>query len=561
MPNKQRSMFSFTFFSSRFSILRLLLTLCLLLTGTSLYSRKRTETPTGTPIKDSIVIHIDNTKYVLVRVEGGMFRMGGTAEQRTDPTSTDKPVHQVVLDSYYIGKTEVTRRLWKAVMGDAPTEGGNDWLADDMPQEWISWDDCQRFLHRLDSITGLSVRMPTEAEWEYAARGGRYSQHYKYAGGQDVTAVGWVYANSGKRTHAVAGLQANELGLYDFTGNVWEWCSDRYGLYPNSLQVNPQGHETGELRVVRGGSWDNATANVNLSTRQGRDPNYTFYDCGLRIALSAERTPIPPASLPEQKRIRLKGVQMRFHLVTGDSINPFYIAETEVTQAFWKALMHENPSAKKGNRNPVEDVSWDDCQRFIAILNHTTGMRLRLPTSAEWIYAAEGGQHSISRERLDGKTDSLSIAANRPKYITPRRRKAIKNANRFLDLISLKIKEPEDAILYDFRHERTDTVAWLYAGGDDPDKVAWYYANSKSRTHKVKSKQPNELGLYDMSGNVAEWTQEQCVHGGSWMQNQDNCRISSVQSCSPIVRTPYIGFRLVIDLTTELTLEQTNGLY
>ncbi|MBQ8100043.1 MAG: SUMF1/EgtB/PvdO family nonheme iron enzyme [Paludibacteraceae bacterium] len=514
-----------------------------ILAACSLYARTEKQLP------ERKTVGVNGVTFSLIKVQGGIFRMGGTAEQRSDPYSTDKPVHQVVVDSYWMSETEVTRRLWKAVMGSAPKEGGNDWLADDLPQEWISWDDCQRFISRLDSLTGLQLRMPTEAEWEYAARGGQQSRHTKYAGSQDPEAAGWIYSNSGSRTHKAGGKLPNELGLYDMTGNVWEWCSDYFGLYKDSLQLNPTGPDKGTLRVVRGGSWDNVSANVNLSARQGREPEYTFYDCGLRLVLPAERVELPPSELAEEQRLRVKGQTIRFRLLTGEGLQPAYIAETEVTQSLWKAVMHDNPSARRSGKNPVEEVSWNDCQRFIAAMNRLTGRQFRLPTAAEWKYAAEGGQHSIRLERLDGKRDSLTIAANRPRYVSPRKKKAIRGTNAFLEMIpfGLKINEGEDAVLYDYKTEQPDTAAYVYAGSDDADKVAWHYGNSKGKPHPVGKKAKNELGLYDMSGNVAEWTQNLSVCGGSWAEHADHCRSKDSKQMGASAHSPYTGLRLVME--------------
>ncbi len=503
-----------------------------------------------------ILYSIGGVEFSLVRVSEGVFRMGGTREQRSDLLSTDKPVHDVLLDTYYIGETEVTRQLWKAVMGDTLT-AGNDWLADNLPQEWVSWYDCQEFISRLDSLTGVRFRLPTEAEWEYAARGGQLSKQYMYAGSNEIDSVGWVYRNSGSRTHSVASKRPNELGIYDMTGNVWEWCSDRFSLYGDTLQINPQGAEEGDMRVVRGGSWDNAVANVHLSVRQSRDPQYTFYDCGFRLAMSEEKQPVPEV-LPEDKRVHVKGQNIRLKLVTGDSIAPYYIADSEVTQSLWRSIMHVNPSHKKRGRFPVESVSWTDCRLFIAELNKITGMRFRLPTAAEWKYAAQGGQHSVLYERIDGKFDSLTVAANRPKYESAGKRKAKSKANQYLGLIAIPVPftyvvlspvlpEYDDAILYDYKMESRDTVAYVFAGADVADKVAWHYGNSKSREHRVKAKRPNELGLYDMSGNVAEWTQQQTVNGGSWLEHEDHCRSVDSKPLNPTTSTPYIGLRLVLD--------------
>ena len=220
--------------------------------------------------------------------------------------------------------------------------------------------------------------------------------------------------------------------------------------------------------------------------------------------------------------------------------------------------MHNNPSARKNLIHPVEDVSWNDCQLFIVQLNQTTGLRFRLPTAQEWQYAAEGGQHCIAREHIDAKYDSAAVAANRPKYFTPKQRKSIKRTNAFLDLIPFVGKiEYEDAVLYDYRHERTDSiVAWQYAGNDDPNKVAWHYGNSKHRTHRVRGKEPNELEVYDMSGNIAEWTHDQYVCGGSWFEHSDHCKVTSRKCMSPTQHAPYIGMRLILECTTEQIPEQ-----
>ena len=502
------------------------------------------------------IFSVGGVEFTMVRVGEGIFKMGGTSEQKSDFLSTDKPVHDVLLDTYYIGETEVTRQLWKAVMSDTIV-GGNDWAADNLPQEWVSWYDCQEFIARLDSITGMQFRLPTEAEWEYAARGGQNAGNHIFAGSGDIDEIGWVYRNSGSRTHAVATKKANELGLYDMTGNVWEWCSDVFGLYGDTLQINPQGAADGEMRVVRGGSWDNAVANVHLSVRQSRDPQYTFYDCGFRLALSEEKKFVEEV-LPEEKRLHVSGHNVLFKLVTGDSIAPYYIAQTEVTQSLWHSVMHNNPSNKKRGKYPVESVSWADCRLFISKLNKRTGLHFRLPTTEEWGYAAIGGQHSILYERIDGKFDSLTIAANRPKYESADVRKAKSKANQYLGLIAIPIPianivltptlpEYDDAILYDYKMAKHDTVAYIFAGSDVADNVAWHYGNSKAREHRVKWKKPNELGLYDMSGNVAEWTEDQTINGGSWFEHEDHCKVTEHRKMNASARLPYIGLRLVLD--------------
>ena len=215
----------------------------------------------------------------MVRVEGGTFTMGATSEQGS-PYIDEKPTHQVTLSTYYIGKYEVTQAEWQAVMGTNPS----DFKGDNLPVECVSWDDCQEFIRKLNELTGKQFRLPTEAEWEYAARGGNLTQGYKYAGGDEVDSVAWTAENSG-RTHPVGLKRPNELGLYDMSGNVWEWCQDWYGDYSNASQTNPQGPGSGYNRVLRGGGWCHVAQCCRLSCRRNFGPGMRGIDCGLRLAL------------------------------------------------------------------------------------------------------------------------------------------------------------------------------------------------------------------------------------------------------------------------------------
>ena len=212
----------------------------------------------------------------MVYVSGGTFIMGG------DESSDQTPTHSVTLSSYYICKYEVTQALWRAVMGSNPSK----FKGDNLPVEQVSWNDCQTFINRLNSYTGRNFRLPTEAEWEFAARGGNYSRRYKYSGSNYIGDVAWYADNSGNRTHPVGTKQANELGLYDMSGNVWEWCSDWYGSYSSYSQSNPTGATSGFGRVERGGNWCGLARYCCSSHRSYYAPGNSFDDLGLRLVLS-----------------------------------------------------------------------------------------------------------------------------------------------------------------------------------------------------------------------------------------------------------------------------------
>lgn len=223
---------------------------------------------------------VNGVQFTMVAVEGGTFTMGATSEQGSDARDDEKPAHQVTLSDYYIGQTEVTQALWKAVMGSNPSF----FKGDNLPVEQVSWDDCQEFIQKLNQLTGKQFRLPTEAEWEYAARGGRKSRGYKYAGGNNIDLVAWYDDNSGNETHPVATKQANEHGVYDMSGNVWEWCSDWYGDYQSSSLSDQQGPSSGSNRVIRGGSYFNFARYCRVSCRCSDTPGRRFNYLGLRLS-------------------------------------------------------------------------------------------------------------------------------------------------------------------------------------------------------------------------------------------------------------------------------------
>ena len=230
---------------------------------------------------DGIMFSIGNVRFEMVRVEGGTFTMGATAEQGSDADDDEKPTHQVTLSSYSIGKTEVTQALWQAVMGSNPS----NFKGSNLPVEEVSWEDCQTFIRKLNALTGKNFRLPTEAEWEFAARGGNNSRGYKYSGSNTLSNVAWYDDNSSNKTHPVATKAPNELGIYDMSGNVWEWCSDWYGSYSSSSQYNPTGSNTGSYRVIRGGSGGHSAGYCRVSIRINYTPANRDIALGLRLAL------------------------------------------------------------------------------------------------------------------------------------------------------------------------------------------------------------------------------------------------------------------------------------
>lgn len=227
----------------------------------------------------------------MIYVEGGTFQMGATPEQGSDAKSDEKPVHSVTLEGYYIAECEVTQEQWQKIMGTTiyqqRDKKGSGWPirgnGPNYPMYYVSWHEAQKFCGILSEITGKTYMLPTEAQWEYAARGGNKSKGYKYSGNDYVEAVAWCSSNSGSTQHPVKVKKANELGLYDMSGNVWEWCYDWYGAYSSSSQSNPTGASSGQYRVLRGGSWGTYASYFRISTRYNNTPTSRFDGSGFRV--------------------------------------------------------------------------------------------------------------------------------------------------------------------------------------------------------------------------------------------------------------------------------------
>ncbi len=238
-----------------------------------------------------VPISVNGVSFNMVKVKGGTFMMGATAEQ-TNPLEYEKPVHKVTLSSYYIGETEVTQALWKAVMGNTVRDQRDKEKTsmpmcgegDNYPMYYVSWNECQDFIQKLNEKTGRHFRLPTEAEWEFAARGGKKSRNTQYSGSGNVDDVAWYHDHSG--THPVATKKANELGIYDMSGNVNEWCHDWIEPYNSSAQTNPTGPSSGYGRVYRGGGFLMGAEFCRLSSRHDWSPDFRIADLGFRLALS-----------------------------------------------------------------------------------------------------------------------------------------------------------------------------------------------------------------------------------------------------------------------------------
>lgn len=275
----------------------------------------------------------------MIIVPAGTFSMGCTFEQVEYCAYDEKPEHQVSLKGFAIAKYEVTQKLWKEIMGTNPSRV----VGDELPVHNVSWDEVQIFLLWLNQKTGMNYRLPTEAEWEYAARGGSRQGEfpYLYSGGNDLAAVAWYYENSGGAPHTVGTKQPNALGLYDMSGNVWEWCSDLYGMYSEQAQQNPVGSPDGIARVARGGGAGGRAPLCRVTTRkslyQGGNDEFT----GFRLALDYDEPPVidtiqksPPQSAPQDTTDRVGQGTPRMEKASDDPQKPVSINPRPLTTFF-----------------------------------------------------------------------------------------------------------------------------------------------------------------------------------------------------------------------------------
>ena len=224
---------------------------------------------------------VERIRSCMLEVQGGSFLMGATQEQGEDALETEKPAHAEKVGDFMICRYPVTQGEWEALMGDNPSDFRGD---PQLPVETVSWEDAMSFIALLNSLTDGGYRLPTEAEWEYAARGGHLSKGFRYSGGDDPDEVAWTRGNSGARTHPVGLLKPNELGLYDMSGNVWEWCAGPWRDYTSDPSVVPDERPYPNHRASRGGSWLSDPMFARVSSRSGDIRSYRGHDSGFRLA-------------------------------------------------------------------------------------------------------------------------------------------------------------------------------------------------------------------------------------------------------------------------------------
>lgn len=259
------------------------------------YGAEKTFTTTKTVVNPYTTITVETSygsvQFDMAKIDGGTFTMGAQSTSSSqanydkDADSDEKPTHSVTLSSYYMGKTPVTQQLWYVVMGSYPNISSTYGRGEDYPVYNITYTQCEQFITKLNSLTKKKFRMPTEAEWEFAARGGNNSNKYKYSGSNTIGSVAWYSSNSGNKTHPVAQKEANEVNLYDMSGNVWEWCSDWYGNYTMSAQTNPKGPSSGPGRVIRGGGYNDSPTECRVSVRSNASASSSFTTIGFRLVM------------------------------------------------------------------------------------------------------------------------------------------------------------------------------------------------------------------------------------------------------------------------------------
>ena len=401
-------------------------------------------------VPDSLQVieyQVNGVSFRMRRVEGGSFMMGATIDQTDPEIYTDKPAHLVFLSPFYIAETEVTNQLWKTIMPEKESMAPRGFPYN--PVSYVSYLDCQEFVRRLDSITSIPFRLPTEAEWEFAARGGNNSKQYRFAGNNIPDSVGWINSCSGNWSHPVARKQPNELGLYDMTGNVAEWCEDWYAPYQFSTKPNPCVRDTGEYKVVRGASYDACAANSHISVRHWETPETTRGYIGFRIAFYLPNDPMMPTDKEEPaltRKVRVKSKKIHFTLVPAEQ--PYYISE-EISATLWKKIMDvASPDQIKGI---AVGMSKNARARFAELCSREAKEAL-LVASAEQIVAAEQyGLIEPFQPDHSHKRKSQSVRQ------IQRKRRTAEKWSPLTEMIGIRLPKPDDPVLLQFKTADDDS--------------------------------------------------------------------------------------------------------
>jgi formylglycine-generating enzyme required for sulfatase activity len=491
---------------------------------------------------DNPVSPSDNNKWGAAQLEfdlgttkiGAKFVEGGTYSMLYERDGETKTVTGTLSD-YYIAPVELSNRVWAAVMGSKPEGQTND--GDMYPVTMVNYYDIAGpggFLEKLNTMlkdqlpAGKKFALPTEAQWQYAAMGGKQSKGYKYSGSNTLDDVAWYKDNAGGTTHPIGQKQGNELELHDMTGNVWEWIRDRFVFFdelPASQGTDYVCQAESPYCVHRGGCYLSPEESQAMSFRDWLPMNSRYDNIGLRLVLTDAFEqenlvePIQPEKAFQMSAMGEYGLTLALTLVevkggtysmqyerdgvtktvTG-TLSDYYIGQYEVDNDMWYAVMGTKPEGqtKSGGFYPVSNVSYEEITKPGGFLDKANalladqlpkGMKLMLPTEAQWHYAAMGGQKS---------------------------------------------------------------KGYTYAGSNTLADVAWYADNADGTTHPVASKQPNELGLYDMSGNVRELTSRSLndgkiiVFGGDWTSDAQSCNVKLSIFDASATASESLGFRLVL---------------
>ena len=389
----------------------------------------------------TLAFNANGVDFRLRRVEGGSFMMGATSDQTDKDIYTDKPAHLVFLSPFYMAETEVTTQLWQAIMPERELLLPNGYHTN--PVSYVTWYDCKEFIRRLDSITGMPFRLPTEAEWEFAARGGNKSRHWRFAGGNEPDSVAWTNQCSGNWSHPVARKRPNELGLYDMTGNVSEWCEDWYAPYYIGTPPDPCVCDSGQFKIVRGGSYDECVANSHLSVRQWYAPQTSRGYIGFRLALTLPDDPLMQPELEEPsltRRLRISGRTLRFTYVPAEE--PYYISE-EISSALWRKITRKQPPD-----------NWKHIALGMTAKERTHFAETCSRETKEMLFVASA-EHIVTAEQL-GLIEPFNPNDNhRHKNRTvrqiQRRRRAADKLSPWTELVGIRLPKPDDPVLLQFK--------------------------------------------------------------------------------------------------------------